>query len=113
MPQAKTSGFEGGLVELARMARALGHPARVEILRQLARRGECACMSLVEDLPLSQPACSRHVAELVKSGWLLAREEGRNIFYRVDAAALERFCRGMDGCLHPPGAALPTVLALS
>ena len=105
MPQAKTIGFEESVVDLARMARALGHPARVEILRQLAGRGECACMSLVEDLPLSQPACSRHVAELVKSGWLRAREEGRNIFYRVDDAALQRFCRGMDACLHPPGEA--------
>jgi DNA-binding transcriptional ArsR family regulator len=60
MPVAKLEAFEKPLVELAGFARALAHPARIRILGELAGRGEVACMEIVNALPLSQPACSRH-----------------------------------------------------
>lgn len=101
MPLAKVEAFESGSVALAAFARALSHPARICILRFLAEAGEVPCMEIVAALPLSQPACSRHINELRRVGLLLARPEGKQILYRIDEAALRRFCSGMDAALHP------------
>jgi DNA-binding transcriptional ArsR family regulator len=64
MPLAKLEAFDAGTVALAAFAKALAHPARIMILQHLSGKGELACMSIVEALPLSQPACSRHINEI-------------------------------------------------
>ncbi len=101
MPQAKREVFESGSVELAAFARALSHPARIEILRFLGKAGEVPCMAIVAALPLSQPACSRHINELRRAGLLRARKNANQILFRIDDSALDRFCRGMNESLHP------------
>jgi ArsR family transcriptional regulator len=101
MPVAKLEAFESKPVELAAFARALSHPARICILRHLADKGEVPCMELVAALPLSQPACSRHINELRKAGLLKARANGSNVFFKLDASALKRFCQSMNQTLHP------------
>ncbi len=101
MPVAKLEAFEKGLVDLAAFARALGHPARICILRQMAGKGEMPCMEIVAALPLSQPACSRHINELRKAGLLKARTRGSNVFFRIDESVLKRFCQTMNQVLHP------------
>ncbi len=103
MPVAKLGAFESKPVELAAFARALSHPARICILRHLAGKGEVPCMELVAALPLSQPACSRHINELRKAGLLKARAKGSNVFFKLDASALKRFCQGMNQALHSEG----------
>jgi DNA-binding transcriptional ArsR family regulator len=103
MPVAKLEAFESKSVELAAFARVLSHPARICILRQLAGKGEVPCMELVAALPLSQPACSRHINELRKAGLLKARAKGSNVFFRLEASALKRFCQAMNQTLHPEG----------
>jgi DNA-binding transcriptional ArsR family regulator len=101
MPLAKLEAFEQESVDLAAFAKALAHPARIQILQHLAGRGEVPCMDIVAAVPLSQPACSRHINELRKAGLLKSRVRGSNVFYRIDGSALERFCRGMNKALHP------------
>jgi DNA-binding transcriptional ArsR family regulator len=103
MAKAKTEAFERRLVDLAGFSRALAHPARISILRQLAGGKEVACMQLVAGLPLSQPACSRHINELLKSGLLKSRTRGNHVFFRLDESALRRFCDSMNKTLHPGG----------
>lgn len=100
MPAAKLEAFEKSSVELAAFARALSHPARICILRQLAGRGELACMEIVAALPLSQPACSRHIQELHKIGLLKSRAKGAHVFFKLDESVLKRFCQGMNQALH-------------
>lgn len=100
MPVAKLEAFEKRSVELAAFARALSHPARICILRQLAGKGEVPCMELVAALPLSQPACSRHINELRKAGLLKSRAKGSHVFFRLDESALKRFCQAMNQSLH-------------
>jgi len=100
MPVAKLEVFEKRLVELAGFARALGHPARIRILSELSGRGEVACMEIVKALPLSQPACSRHINELCKAGLLKSRARGSHVYFKLDASALKRFCQSMNRTLH-------------
>lgn len=101
MPVAKLEAFEKSSVDLAAFAKALAHPARICILRYLAGKGEVPCMDIVAALPLSQPACSRHINELRKAGLLQSRNRGSNVFFRIDESALSGFCQGMSRTLHP------------
>jgi DNA-binding transcriptional ArsR family regulator len=71
------------------------------ILQFLSPRGPTPAMEIVDALPLSQPACSRHLSELLKAGLLKSRTRGSQVLYRLDPKALERFCRTMSKTLHP------------
>jgi DNA-binding transcriptional ArsR family regulator len=101
MPLAKLEVFDTTSVRLAAFAKALGHPARICILRFLAGRGEVPCMEIVAALPLSQPACSRHVNDLRKAGLLKSRVSGSNVLFELDESALNQFCQSMNHALHP------------
>lgn len=100
MPLAKLDAFDAGIVQLSAFAKALSHPARIEILRRLAHGGELCCSDIVAALPLSQPASSRHIAELVKAGLLKMRAQRSQVFYRLERKALDQFCRSMAATLH-------------
>jgi len=101
MPVAKLDAFEKTSVDLAAFAKALAHPARICILRHLAGRGEVPCMEIVAALPLSQPACSRHVNELRKAGLLKSRTRGNNVLFSIDESVMKQFCQAMNQTLHP------------
>ena len=101
MPVAKLEAFDKSSVSLGAFTKALAHPARICILRYLAGKGEVPCMDIVAALPLSQPACSRHVNELRKAGLLKSRSRGNNVLFRLDETALARFCHAMNQALHP------------
>ena len=74
--------------ELALLAKALGHPVRVKILRLLARRSDCMCGELVEELPLAQSTVSQHLKVLRDNGFATVREEGPRRIYAFDATPL-------------------------
>ena len=77
-------------VELARLARALAHPARVRIVRLLARRGECVCGQIVLDLPLAQATVSQHLKVLKEAGIIRGQVDGPRVCYCLDSKVLKR-----------------------
>jgi ArsR family transcriptional regulator len=77
-------------VELARLARALAHPARVRIVRLLARRGECVCGQIVLDLPLAQATVSQHLKVLKEAGIIRGQVDRPRICYCLDPRVLKR-----------------------
>jgi len=101
MPVAKLEVFENESVRMAAFAKALAHPARICILRHLIGRGEVPCMNIVEALPLSQPACSRHINALRAAGLLKSRNVANKVLYRLDESVLNSFCAVMSKSLHP------------
>ena len=56
-------------VRIARIAKALSHPARVHIIRKLSGMNSC-CYSgdLVEELPIGRSTLSQHLKELKYAG---------------------------------------------
>lgn len=50
------------------MMRALGHPARVEIVRILAKAGDACCTDLMRDIALAQSTVSEHLRVLKEAG---------------------------------------------
>ena len=73
---------------LAVMAKALGHPARVRIIRLLADRQACVTGDLVAELPLAQSTISEHLRILREAGLIQGEIEGPRTSYCVNRAAL-------------------------
>jgi len=74
---------------LARLAKAIGHPARVAIIRLLMRRETCICGEIVEEMPLAQSTVSQHLAQLKKAGLIRGEVDGPRVCYCVDEGAIE------------------------
>lgn len=70
--------------KIARYAKALGHPARIAILRLLIKKEACICGDIVEELPLSQSTVSQHLKELKESGLIKGDIDGAKICYCID-----------------------------
>ena len=84
--------------ELAALAKALGHPARVRILRILLRRDSCVCGDIVDELPLAQSTVSQHLKVLKEAGLIRGEVDGPRVCYCVEPAALRRL-RALVGAL--------------
>jgi DNA-binding transcriptional ArsR family regulator len=87
MGLSKTSAFSTNQNQLAALAKALAHPARIAILEVLLKRQSCVCGEIVEELPLSQATVSQHLKELKTVGLIQGDIEGTRICY----------------CIHPEG----------
>lgn len=83
--------------QLARLAKALGHPARVAILRLLLRRDTCVCGEIVEELPLAQSTVSQHLKQLKEAGLIRGEVDGPRVCYCVDEANLALLRTLIDG----------------
>lgn len=57
--------------QLALLAKALGNPARVRILRLLLAHGACYCGEIVEEIPLAQATVSQHLKVLKDAGLIV------------------------------------------
>lgn len=88
MPVDKTGLFKPKDVHVARIAKALSHPARVSILRELARRNACICGELVEVIPLAQATVSQHLKELKMAGLIKGEIDGPRSCYCIDTDRL-------------------------
>jgi ArsR family transcriptional regulator len=73
---------------LAAMAKALGHPARLRIVRLLAERQTCVTGDLVAELPLAQSTISEHLRILREAGLIQGEIEGPRTSYCLDRAGL-------------------------
>lgn len=76
--------------ELAELSKALGHPARVKILRLLARRGQCVCSEIVRELPLAQSTVSQHLKILKEAGLVRGEIDPPRVCYCLTPATLRR-----------------------
>jgi DNA-binding transcriptional ArsR family regulator len=81
---SKTEHFTTEQNELATLAKALGHPARIAILNYLMQVDSCICGDIVNELPLAQPTVSQHLKELKNAGIIKGNIEGNAICYCID-----------------------------
>ena len=80
-------------VELALLAKALGHPARVRILRLLLSREACYCGQIVDELPLAQATVSQHLKVLKDAGLIDGEIEGPRTCYCASRERLAELAR--------------------
>ncbi len=91
MDTARADHFPNSTYEIAEIAKALSHPARVLILMTLAKRGECICGDLVIDLPLAQSTVSQHLKALKEVGLIRGIIDGPRSKYCVDWKVFEAY----------------------
>ncbi len=84
--------------ELATLCKALAHPARVRILRLLARRSACICGEIVEELDLAQSTVSQHLKIMKEAGLIQGEVDGPRVCYCLSPWVLRRF-RSLVGSL--------------
>jgi len=88
---------------LARLAKALGHPARVKILRFLLEREDCMAGGIVQELPLAQSTVSQHLKVLREAGLIYGEVDGTRICYCADRERIEciqTLLDGLTGLVH-------------
>lgn len=69
--------------ELAQIAKALAHPARVAILQHLLKANACINGDLVQELGLAQPTISQHLRELKEIGIIQGTIDGVSVNYCI------------------------------
>ena len=79
--------------------KALGHPARLEILRVLAARGTCVCGEVVEIMPLAQATVSQHLKVLKEARLIRGRIDGKNSCYCLDPRGIAELREALDELL--------------
>jgi DNA-binding transcriptional ArsR family regulator len=68
--------------------RALGHPARVYILRLLEREGPKQVIQLVKALPLTEGTVTAHLKRLRLAGLINVEVRGLTNYYSLNVAGL-------------------------
>lgn len=76
---------------LAMFGRAIAHPARISILRILAKHQNCNCNDLVQRLPLSQATVSQHLKELKNCGLINGTAHKTSSIYSLNKIILKEF----------------------
>lgn len=76
--------------ELAKLGKAIGHPARVRILRMLSRKEARVCSQIVDELPLAQSTVSEHLRILKEAGLVRSSQDGPRVGYCIDFDGLRR-----------------------
>jgi ArsR family transcriptional regulator len=87
---------------LVRVAKALGDPTRLDLLRRIASAGEICCKDLVLLFPVSQATVSHHLKILAEAGLLSVRREGQHGWYSLRSTAVVQHAALLGKTLTPP-----------
>ena len=91
MAATRKSEFNKRENDLADFAKVISHPARVAILKEIARRQECICGEIVEVLPLAQSTVSQHLKELLNAELITGSVDGVKSCYCINWKTFEKF----------------------
>lgn len=84
MGVTKTDLFNTAQNELAQVAKALAHPARIAIIQYLLKTNACINGDLVQELGLAQATISQHLRELKQIEIIQGTIEGVSVSYCIN-----------------------------
>ena len=79
-----TNKYDKDDEELARYAKAMGHPARIAILRFLLSRDSCFFGAIHDVLPISKATVSKHLSELKEAGLIQGEIQPPKVKYCIN-----------------------------
>jgi ArsR family transcriptional regulator len=82
--KVKTKQYTTEQEQIARFAKALGHPARMAILNFLARQESCYFGDIHEELPIAKATVSQHLKELKDAGLIQGEIETPKVKYCIN-----------------------------
>ena len=89
MGLTRTDIFTDKQNKIARIAKALAHPARIAILQQLIKEKTCICGQLVIEIGIAQATISQHLRELKEAGLIKGVIDGPKVCYCLDITSLK------------------------
>lgn len=100
MGASKSEIFSLKQNQIARMAKALAHPARVAIIQHLFERSSCVCGDIVDVIGLAQPTISQHLKELKSAGLIQGNVTGTSVCYCIDQENWSKMKNLLEPFLH-------------
>jgi len=85
----KTNLFDDDLQSLAEVAKVLSHPARLAILKYLAKCKSCISGDISNEIPLSRTTVSQHLQELKRVGLIKGEIDGLKVNYCLCNSCLD------------------------
>ena len=82
--------------QIAQLAKALAHPARVKIVQTLLRRTTCIGCDIVEEIGLAASTTSEHLRILKEAGLIVGEIERPRVCYSLNPAALKPLAAFLD-----------------
>jgi len=76
--------------QLARFAKAMGHPARITILLFLASMDSCFFGDIHNELPIAKATVSQHLKELKEAGLIQGEIETPKVRYCINRVNWEK-----------------------
>lgn len=100
MGTTKTEIFTEEQNELASLAKALGHPARIAILEFLVKTNACFCGDIVDEIGLAQATVSQHLKELKKAGIIKGEVDGTSVCYCINPETWTKLTGSFSGLFN-------------
>jgi DNA-binding transcriptional ArsR family regulator len=85
----KVELFEKDLQVTAAIFKALGHPARLAIMKYLAETRTCISGDISNELPLSRTTVNQHLQELKDIGFIKGEIKGVRVKYCLNQQKIE------------------------
>ena len=84
MSARKNEKYPDEDIRIARVAKALGHPARIAIIRHLASLDTCCFNEVSKELPIADSTVSQHMTELKEAGLIQGSFEPPKVQYCIN-----------------------------
>ena len=81
--------------------KAFGDPSRLKIISILSAK-EMTVNEIVDQMNLSQPTVSRHLAILREAEVVIDRRDGQKVYYSLNKNTVQTCCTGFCDCLAIP-----------
>ncbi|MEM9277711.1 MAG: metalloregulator ArsR/SmtB family transcription factor [Pseudomonadota bacterium] len=76
-------------IRTAEMLKAIGHPVRLKIVRELAERNASCCGEMCDCFTLSQSTISQHLSVLKDAGIVSVKRQGTKSSFSIRQDALQ------------------------
>jgi DNA-binding transcriptional ArsR family regulator len=76
-------------IKMANVFGALSNPARIDILRHVAKHRHCGCKQITDVLPLAQSTISQHLKVLIDAGLILSETVAPRSQYHINEDLLK------------------------
>lgn len=97
----KTELFDTDLQELAQFAKVISHPARLAILKYLAKTKTCISGDISDMIPLSRTTVSQHLKELKDLGLIHGTIDGLKVNYCLCSSSIGDFLQKFENFFEP------------
>lgn len=95
--------FESSVADLAKLTKAIGHPARITIMLHLMEEGACTCQQIVDELPYSQSTVSGHLQKLKEEGLIKMKPHKTSSIYSMDKEVIQKMSNLLNSTFNLGG----------